>query len=135
MNASQNTASVMLAAGTANLNGGTLVIYSGTMPATPETALSGNTILATFAFSATAFGAPTYVNPNMQAVANFAAATVSPAASGTATFARTFKSNGTTVGEDYTVGTSGADIIIGNTAVQTGVNLTINSFTLKQPCV
>lgn len=68
--------------------GATLTIYSGTQPATPETALAGNTALATFTFATPAFAEPAYSSPNMTAAGSFVAATVSPGNSGTAVFAR-----------------------------------------------
>lgn len=105
MNTSQNTASVALAAACALSNGGTLVLLNGTMPATPETALSGNTTLATLNYSATAYGAPTYVSPNMVATASFTG-NANPAANGGCTFCRGYKSDGTTVTDDYTVGSA-----------------------------
>lgn len=103
MNTAQATASAALSAACALADSGTLVLYNGAMPASPETALSGNTALVTLAFSATAFGVPTYSAPNMQASASFTAASYSPASSGYANFARMFESNGTTVIADLTV--------------------------------
>lgn len=103
MNTAQNTASVALAAAGVLSNNGTLVLLSGTMPATPETALSGNTTLATATYSATAYGAPTYSSPNMQATASFTG-NANPVANGGCTFARGYKSDATTVTGDYTVG-------------------------------
>lgn len=137
MNLSQATGIAMLAGGLPHFNGGTLTFYSGTMPATPETALASNTALVAFAFGATAFPAPTYVNPNVQSLATFASTTANPTTSGTATFARAVRSDGATVITDYTVGVSGsgADIIIGNTGIQTGVPVTISSFAMKLPAV
>jgi hypothetical protein len=103
MNTAQNTASVALAAAGALSNGGSLVLLNGAMPATPETALSGNTTLATGTYAATAFSAPSYSGGNMQATATFTA-NVNPAANGGCTFARAYESNGTTTTADYTVG-------------------------------
>ena len=51
------TREAALAAFAARCNGGTITIYSGTQPVTPDTALAGNTALATLTFSATAFPA------------------------------------------------------------------------------
>lgn len=133
MNAAQNTVSIGLAAMNALLNSGTLVFYSGTMPSSPETALSGNTALVTFTFAATAFAAPSYSAGYEQAAATFVASSVAPSSAGTAAFARAFKSDGTTVVADYTVGTSGTDIVIGNTSIQMGVNVSITSFLNKMP--
>jgi hypothetical protein len=95
-----------LSASCATLNGGTLALMSGTMPASPETALSGNTSLCTATYSATAFGAPAYSSPNMVATASFTAGSYTPTAAGTATFARAYASNGTTVEADFTAGSN-----------------------------
>ena len=135
MNTSQLLASTMLAAGGALYNGGTLVFYSGTQPTTPEAALSGNTALCTFNFSATAFAAPTFSTPNEQMVASFTSTSATPAATGTVSFARAWESNGTTAIADYTVGLTGTDITIGNTGIQIGVPVTLSSFTQKLPAV
>lgn len=135
MNNARNTASVGLSAMNALFNGGTLTIYSGTMPATPQTALSGNTALATFTFNASAFGTPSYSGGNMVATASLAANSVNPLASGTAGFARAFQSDGTTVCGDYTVGTSGTDLIIGSTTISTGVPVTVSSLVSRLPAV
>lgn len=105
MNTAQNTASVALASACALSNSGTLVLLSGAMPATPETALSGNTTLATATYAATAFGAPSFSGGNMQATATFTG-NANPAANGGCTFARGYKSDGTTVTADYTVGSA-----------------------------
>jgi hypothetical protein len=105
MNTAQATASAALAAAGALSNNGSLVLLSGSMPASPETALSGNTTLATGVYSATAFGAPSYSSPNMQAAASFTG-NANPVANGGCTFARGYESNGTTVTADYTVGSA-----------------------------
>jgi hypothetical protein len=105
MNTAQNTASVVVSAAGSLSNSGTLVLLSGTMPATPETALAGNTTLATATYSATAFGAPTFIGADMQATASFTA-NINPVANGSCTFARHYKSDGTTVIADYRVGSA-----------------------------
>lgn len=105
MNLAQNTASAALSAAAALSNSGTLVLLSGAMPATPETALSGNTTLATATYSATAFGTPSYSSPNMQATGSFTG-NVNPVANGGCTFARGYQSNGTTATADFTVGSA-----------------------------
>ena len=69
-------------------NGASLVFYTGTQPATPETALAANTALATFTFSNPAFGTPAFTSPNVASTATFVANSVTPGASGTVTFAR-----------------------------------------------
>ena len=67
-------------------------MYTGTQPANANTALSGNMLLATLTFGNPAFGAP--------ASGMLTANAISPARRGrlgTATFARIYKSDGTTV--------------------------------------
>ena len=135
MNTSIVAATAALAAANVLCNGGTLSIYSGAMPATPETAASG-TKLATWTFSAAAFG--TITGPsggNIEATASFVSTTVTPAANGTGGYARTYKSDGTTPVADYTVGTSGADVNLTTTTFSTGVPATISSFKHKMPAV
>lgn len=127
------TGAVMLDALKALSNSGTLKIYSGTVPTNPDTALSGNTLLATFTFSATAFGADSLSGGFEQATASFAASTVTAVATGTAAFARMLKSDGTTVIADLTVGTSGADINLNSVAITNGGNVTLTSFLEQMP--
>ena len=105
MNASQALVSAGLAAAAATLNGGSLIFYSGPQPATPETALSGNTALCTATYSATAFGAPVFTTPNMVATASFSAASFTPVATGNAIFARGLTS-GALARADFTVGSA-----------------------------
>lgn len=76
----------------APLNGGYLRAYDGTAPATADTALSGNTLLAELALNATAFGAAV----SGLATANAITRDSSANASGTPTFVRLYKSDGTT---------------------------------------
>jgi hypothetical protein len=137
MNLATAAASAALSAVNTLLNGGSLIIYSGTMPATPETALSGNTALATFTFSASAFGSNSFSGGNEQATASFTASSVTPSANGTATFARALQSNGTSVVADYTVTATGGggDITFGTTSFQTTVQAQITSFLHQLPAV
>lgn len=87
------------------LGGGTLVVYDGTAPAGPNEALSGNTALATFTFSAgSAQGTPSAGVMDLI----FAATSVTVAATGTGTFFRVLTSGGTALIQG-TVGTTGAD--------------------------
>jgi hypothetical protein len=104
-------------------NGGSLKIYSGAQPANANTVISGQTLLATLALSATAFG---------NAVAGVATAnaitSATAVATGTAAWFRVFKSDGTTVVFDGTVGTAGCNINMNSTAIQTGATVAISSF-------
>ena len=134
MNTAQATATAGLNAMNALLNGGTLSIYTGTIPASPQAGATG-TKLATWTFSGTAFSAPTFVSSNMESTATLASNTVTPVANGTGGYARSFKSDGTTPVCDYTVGTSGADINLTTTTFATTVPSTISSFKHKLPAV
>lgn len=135
MNLATNSASVAMAAVTALLNNGSLKLYTASIPATPETAIAAQTLLATFTFSATAFGTPSFASGNESATASFVSNSLLPGANGTVAWARALKSDGTTVVADFTVGTSGTDIIIANTALVTTINVTISSFILQLPAV
>lgn len=185
-NVGQSVASAALINADHLFDNGTITMYSGTQPASPETALSGNTALAAWTFSASAFGTPSLSSGNEQASASFTASSVAPTNSGTVTFARAVPpawtaSKAYTIGQgvtnggnvyqcigagtsassggptgtgtsitdgtvtwqylsagpaliDYTVGTSGTDIIIGNTSIQTGTNVSL-TLTHKMPAV
>lgn len=108
------------------LNSGFFRVYSGTRPATPDTALSGNTLLAELTFGATAFAAAT----GGTKTANAIGATTNAAATGTATFFRAFQSNGTTAVADGTVGTSATDAIINSVAIQAATTVSCSSFVI-----
>lgn len=195
MNLSQYAGALALVGYTNLYGGATLTVYSGTQPASPETALSGNTALVAFTFSSPAFtGVPSTAGGFDKLTASFSSNSANPTNTGTATFARaTFTGNawqsthaytrgtivsnssnyyvctvagtsassggpttqaygivdgtaawdfigatastGVTVLGDYTVGTSGTDIVIGNTNVQVGTSVTITSFALQIPVV
>jgi hypothetical protein len=71
------------------LNGATLGLYSGTQPSTPETALAGNVLLASFTFSNPAFSvANTSASGQNVATATFTSVSATPGNNGTASFAR-----------------------------------------------
>lgn len=117
-----------LNAGIDVLNGGFLELYTGTQPATPDTALSGNTLLATLPLSATAFGAASIATKTANAITSATAA-----ATGTATFFRAYKSDATTAVIDGSVGTSGADLNLNTTSIVTGATVSVSSWTVSDP--
>lgn len=102
-------------------NGALLAIYSGTRPATGA-ALSGNTLLAELTCG-TPF-APASSNGVLTANA---ISSVAGAATGTATWARVYKSDGTTFVMDMSVGAtgSGADLQLNSTAIQSGATVAV----------
>jgi hypothetical protein len=89
-------------------NGGTICLYTGTQPATADTAVTDQTKLATLTFAGTAVASTT------DGVATFNAITKdsSADANGTPTWFRAWQSNGTTAVFDGTVGLSGTDCVI-----------------------
>ncbi|PUE08992.1 hypothetical protein B9Z51_08645 [Limnohabitans sp. T6-5] len=103
-------------------NSGFIKLYDGTMPASADTALSGNTLGATLTFGATAF--QNAVSGTL--VAN-AVTPGTAVASITPTFARVFRSDGITVVMDLSCGSSGANITIG--AFTAGTSISVASFT------
>jgi hypothetical protein len=111
------------------LDSGYLRIYDGTQPANADTAVSTQTLLAELRFNATA--APSASN----GVLTFNAITAdsSANATGTATWFRALKSDGTTVLMDGTVGTSGANLNLTSTSITTGTQVSVTSFTHTIP--
>lgn len=108
MNLSTGGINVMLDALAADLNSGVCQVYGqasgdtsahGAQPATADTAITTQTLLASNTFGATAFAAASA----KQIIAN-AIASATIAASGTARFVRLVKSDGTTVRAGLTVG-------------------------------
>ena len=110
------------------LNSGTINLYSGTRPATADTALSGNTLLATLTFGSTAFAAAVAGVATANAITQCSSA----AATSTATFARLLSSGAATVC-DISVGTSGAELNIYSTSIVSGLIVQCSSLTLTQP--
>jgi len=111
------------------LDNGYIRIYSGTQPATADTALSGNTLLAELRFANPASGAAS----NGVITWSTITSDTSADATGTATFYRALKSDGTSVVMDGSVGTSGADLNLNSTAIQSGAQVDITSFTHTVP--
>ncbi len=110
------------------MNSGTIKFYAGPQPVNANTALSGNTLIATLTFSATAFGAAVGGVLTANAITPGTAI-----ATGTIMFARIFKSDGTTVVMDVPVSTSGAEINLATTNIVTGNPVSITSYTHTIP--
>lgn len=107
---------------------GKLRLYTGTQPAAGGGALSGNTLLVEFPLPPTAF-------PSASAgtlTANAISAAVA-AATGTATWFRLTQSDGATVLLDGSVGTSGCDLNIASTSINSGDTIAVTSFTIGEP--
>ena len=109
-------------------NSGYIRIYTGGIPATPETAVSG-TLLAELQFNATAFGAAAAGVITANAITQDSSADNT----GTAGTYRALKSDGTTALWDGTVSTSGADLNLNSTSINSGVAVSISSLTVTLP--
>ena len=114
---------------TALTNGGTLRIYSGTKPATPGDALSGNTLLVQHTLGSPAFG-----SASNGSATNNAISTVNASAGGDPTFFRVYSSGGTAVFQG-TCGTSNADLILSSASITSGgaVSIANGALTYTQP--
>jgi len=111
------------------LDSGYLRLYSGTQPATADTALSGNTLLAELRYAATSAPAATTGVLTFNAIVSDTSAD----ATGTASFFRAFKSDGTTTVYDGSVGTTSADLVLNSTAIQISAQVDVTSLTHTVP--
>lgn len=112
-----------------------LVIYSGTMPASAQASLSGNTVLAEVVL-----GNPAFTVSNKTAtLAGVPRSDTAINATGTASFWRIFQS---TAGTPATitnavfqgdVGTSGADMIVSTTSFVASAQFDLNSLVINLP--
>lgn len=105
------------------LDNGYLRVYDGTKPATADTAITSQVLLAELRF---ANPAETGVTGGILLFDAFTPDS-SANATGTASWFRAFKSDGTTSVMDGTVGTSAADAIINTTAIVTGAAVSVTS--------
>lgn len=104
-------------------------IYSGTKPTNANTALSGNTLLAELTCGSTFAPAASSGTLTLNAITQDASAD----ATGTATFFRVLKSDGTTVVWQGDVGTSGSDLNLNTTSIASGGPVSVSSWTLSIP--
>lgn len=99
-------------------------IYAGTQPANANTAITTQTKLVSLPIAG-AFGTDSNGSITIGAVTSALAT-----ATGTASFFRIFKSNGTTVIMDGSVGTSDADMVLNTVSIVTGQTVAISSGTI-----
>ena len=110
------------------LNNGYLRLYTDPKPSDANTAISTQTLLAELRFNTTAFGA----SSNGVATANAITADSSADNTGTATWFRALKSDGTTAVLDGSVGTSSADLILNSVSISAGAQVSVTSFTYTE---
>lgn len=112
------------------LNTGYLRLYDGSQPATADTAIGAQNLLAELRFNATAFGAAVAGVITANAITSDASAN----ASGTASWFRALSSNGTSVVLDGTVGTATSNMIVATTTITAAqiVNCTALTITVAK---
>jgi|ERR1041385_8222236 hypothetical protein len=103
-------------------NSGTIKIYTGSSPGSGNAATG--TLLATLTFGSTAFAAASGASKAANAITSGTGL-----AAGTAGYARMLKSDGTTVIEDGTVGTSGTDYVLNTTSIVVGATVSCSALT------
>lgn len=107
---------------------GFLRIYDGTQPATADTAITTQVLLAELRFGTPAFGSAALG----VATANAITAEDNADATGTASWFRVCGSDGTTVLWDGSVGTSGANINLSATDIEAGDQVAVSALTYTQ---
>lgn len=105
---------------TAISTSGLLRIYSGTQPTNPDTALSGNTVLAELACSSTFAGSASAGVLTLNSVTG-----ANASATGTATFF-SFLTSGGTRKVDGTIGTASCDLTIDSTSITSGQAVSVS---------
>ncbi len=110
------------------LNSGYLRLYSGSQPATPNTSVTTQTLLAELRFGATAFAGAVAG----MATANPLTPDASAAASGSATWFRALEVDGTTAVFDGSVGTNASNLTLNSVAIASGAAVSISDFIYTQ---
>lgn len=113
----------------AQCNSGFIRIYDGAQPATSDTAITTQVLLAELTMNATAFGSSVAGVLTANAITADSAAN----ASGTATWYRLVKSDGVTSLCDGSVGTASADMTLNSVIIGIGAQVSITSFTHTVP--
>lgn len=104
--------------------GAKLRIYSGSRPASVDTAISAQVLLAELVCG-NPFGTANNATLTAGAIANATAV-----ATGTATWSRLFKADGTTACVDSDVAASGADLNLSSTSINSGQTVAVSSYVI-----
>lgn len=107
------------------LDNGYLRIYDGTQPANANTAITSQVLLAELRFNATAAPAASGGVLTMNSITQDSSANNT----GTATWFRALKSDGSTVVFDGSVGTASCDLNLGSTSIASGASVAVTSMT------
>lgn len=116
---SQNEGLIAYAGNNAKIN-----LYAGVRPANANTAITSQTLLVSMTIPGS-FGSDVNGTITLGAVVPDAASNT-----GTATFFRIFKSDGTTVVMDGSVGTSGADMNLNTVSIVSGQQVSLSAGTI-----
>lgn len=111
------------------LDGGVLRIYDGSRPVDPNTAVSGQLLLAELTFGSPAFSAASGGSKTANALTQDSDANNT----GTATWFRCLKSDTTTVVLDGNVGTSSADLIMPTVSIVQHAVVSVTSLVFSYP--
>ena len=122
---SDATANAGCDAQTALCNTGYIRIYDGAQPATADTAVTTQTLLAELRFGATAFGAAVAGVATANAITSDASAN----ATGTAAWFRALKSDGTSTVYDGSAGTAGCDLNLNSVAISACAAVAVTGMT------
>lgn len=111
------------------LDSGILRIYDGSQPATVDTAISTQNVLAELTLGSPAFGSAAAGVITAEAITGDSSAD----ATGTAAWYRAFKSDGTSAMHDGSVGTSGANLNFNSVAFVALAPVNVTSFAITIP--
>lgn len=106
------------------LNSGYLRVYDGSQPATADTAITSQVLLAELRFGATAFGAAVSGVITANAISDDTDAN----ATGTAAWFRCLESDGVTPVLDGNIATSAANFVINTTSIVIHSDVAVTSF-------
>ena len=126
---SNNSVNTQADAFAALFNSGFLRIYNGTQPATADTNITTQTLLAELTFGNPAFPAAAAGVITANAMIKDSSAN----ATGVAAWFRCIKADGSTKLFDGSVGTSNSDIVLNNVNIMIGLEVSITAFSHTIP--
>jgi hypothetical protein len=110
------------------LDNGFLRIYDGSRPATPDDPVTTQTLLAELRFGSPAFGPAVEGTITATPIASATAG-----ATGTATWYRALKADGTSAVHDGEVGTEDADLEMDNTLIPSNITVRVPELAHTEP--
>lgn len=113
---------------------GKLRIYDGSKPTNPDVAVGAQVLLAELTLADPAFGNAADANPGGRATAGTITDDSSANATGTATWFRVLDSDNLAIIDgDVTTTGGGGDLQLNSTAIQSGAQVSISSYTVTMP--